>query len=87
MRNDTEVTPPADAARYCPECDDGDGNCAFPYYGVAPHNHERSAAGWITTKIKPRDEWTLDFREDPDEPGCGTYLRCPYCGSGEPNSA
>ena len=68
----------------CAECDDGDGNCVFPYYGVAPHTHEAAyPAEWLgSTRLLPRDQWGGNFREDEDAPGHGTYLRCGGCGGG-----
>ncbi len=77
----------ASEALCCPECDDGDGNCVFPYYGVAPHTHALPApthpTDWIgSTRLLPRDKWGNNFREDEDSPGQGTYLRCGTCGRG-----
>lgn len=67
----------------CDYCDDGDGFCVFPYYGVAPHTHDQ-AGGWVgSTKLLPREQWGDNFREDEEAPGCGVYLRCPKCGRGE----
>lgn len=67
----------------CEHCDDGDGDCVFPYYGVAPHTHDTSE-GWIgSTRIIPKHQWGDNFREDPECPGHGTYLRCPHCWRGE----
>ena len=63
----------------CDYCDDGDGICVFPYYGLAPHTHDVRG----NTRILPKDQWGDNFREDPDAPGQGTYLRCPKCGRGE----
>ena len=73
----------------CEHCDDGDGHCVFPYYGIAPHTHALPTpthpTDWIgSTVTLPRDQWGDNFREDPDCPGCGTYLRCEKCGDGEP---
>jgi len=73
-------------ARCCYMCDDGDGNCLFPYYGVAPHTHEAKPGGWMNTHIAPREQWGPNFREDPDSPGQGVYMRCPYCNRGEPEA-
>lgn len=72
----------------CPVCDDGEGSCVFPYYGVAPHAHAftnpDSHMGWIgSTRVLPKDQWPENFEEDPDCPGCGSYLYCPACGAGE----
>ena len=72
----------------CEYCDDGDGACVFPYYGTAPHRHEFNdtthPTDWIgSTRLLPRDQWGDNFREDPECPGLGTYLRCEKCGDGE----
>ena len=72
----------------CEHCDDGDGFSVFPYYGTAPHTHALPTpthpTDWIgSTRLLPRDQWGDDFREDPDCPGLGTYLRCEHCGAGE----
>ena len=72
-------------ARCCENCDDGDGFCIFPYYGVAPHTHDH----WPvigSTRVLPREQWEANFREDPDCPMQGTYLRCSKCGRGEPEA-
>lgn len=73
----------------CPECDDGDGNCVYPYYGVAPHIHEQShPADWLgSTRLLPKDKWGDNFREDQESPGQGVYMRCKHCGRGEKPSA
>jgi hypothetical protein len=79
----------------CVLCDDGDGHCVFPYYGIAPHIHDttgRETANdpWAilgSTRLLPRDQWGPNFREDPESKGQGVYLRCPSCGCGElPNT-
>lgn len=67
----------------CPVCDDGEGSCVFPYYGVAPHTHNFGAGLGYSTTILPKDQWPENFQEDPDCPGLGVYLRCPECGAGE----
>lgn len=73
----------------CDMCDDGDGHCVFPYYGVAPHTHEQShPADWLgSTRLLPKDKWGDNFREDPESPGQGVYMRCPHCGRGDRPSA
>lgn len=63
----------------CKYCDDGDGDCIYPYYGNAPHSHDEK--GRVVTL--PKDQWGDNFREDPDCEGCGVFMRCPECGSGE----
>ena len=81
----------------CEFCDDGEGHCVYPYYGVAPHTHEFPKE-WMSdpmavigsTRVLPREQWPNNFREDADCAGCGVYLRCNKCGDGEsaatPNS-
>ena len=65
----------------CAGCDDGDGNCVFPVYGLAPHTHTAgSALG--NTVLLPLDKWGDNFTEDAKCPGMGTYLRCASCGRG-----
>ena len=68
----------------CAQCDDGDGVCVFPYFGVAPHIHAGgNEMGVGSTQLMPRAMWGGNFREDPDSRGQGIYLRCPHCGAGE----
>lgn len=75
----------------CKMCDDGDGYCVFPYYGIAPHTHGttgRNTSGDPlaligSTRLLPKDQRGSNFREDPDSEGHGVYLRCPSCGCGE----
>lgn len=74
----------------CPECDDGEGGCAFPYYGVAPHT-----CGYmlgrpvIGNSVElPQEDWPRNFRIDgvPNPggyPGQGVYTHCLACGRGE----
>lgn len=71
----------------CDMCDDGEGHCVFPYYGVAPHHHDPMGEWLGSTRLLPRHEWGDNFREDPDSPGQGTYLRCQHCRRGEPEAA
>ena len=66
----------------CDHCDDGDGHSVFPYYGVAPHTHAQGPMIG-STRLLPREQWGDNFREDPECPGQGVYLRCPQCGRGE----
>lgn len=68
----------------CSQCDDGDGVSVFPYYGLAPHWHDMSNGAMGSTRFLPREQWGENFREDPECPGHGTYLRCAHCGAGEP---
>lgn len=66
----------------CEHCNDGDGNCAYPWYGLAPHGHDLSKTGSIigSTVIDDTDTWPANFEEDSEAPGCGTYAYCPECG-------
>ena len=49
-------------AKCCEHCDDGDGLCVFPYYGVAPHTHD-FAGNWIgSTRVLPKGEWGDNFQ-------------------------
>lgn len=61
----------------CQFCSDGDGGCAFPFYGLAPHRHTPN-----DTIIAPRESWPANFVEDPEARGCGTYTHCTHCGAG-----
>ena len=77
----------ASEARCCPQCDDGDGVCVFPYYGIAPHIHDTTGretpsdpkAVIGSTRTLPQDQWPLNFSHDGD--GCGTYTHCLACGA------
>jgi hypothetical protein len=92
---DTTPTPAGSVERpvgqCCEHCDDGDGFSVYPYYGVAPHIHDttgRETAGDPlaligSTRLLPPDQWGDNFREDPECPGLGVYLRCEHCGRGE----
>lgn len=40
-----------------------------------------------STRLLPKDRWGDNFREDPECPGQGVYMRCPHCGRGERPSA
>ncbi|GGO89217.1 hypothetical protein GCM10011348_46450 [Marinobacterium nitratireducens] len=69
----------------CEHCNDGDGNCAYPYYGVAPHECFWKKTGGFnnplgTSTLLPREEWPENFSEDPEAPGCGIYTHCTECG-------
>lgn len=59
-------------------CDNPDHDL-FPHYGVAPHKHDMRGGSFIgSTRIEPKESWPQNFIEDPEEPGCGTYI-CPSC--------
>lgn len=72
----------------CEFCSDPDGECCFPYYGVAPHTHDLSRTGSVigSTAILPESEWPDNFEPDKDGSGCGVYTHCPKCGAGERES-
>ncbi|MEH6434344.1 hypothetical protein [Massilia sp. DD77] len=67
----------------CEYCTDPDGAPCVPYYGVGPHRH---AGDKIigSTVLLPEAEWPTNYREDPDEPGCGVWW-CGHCGEGKPD--
>ena len=70
----------------CEHCEVLDGGCAFPYYGVAPHNCGPYDQVGTATAL-PKNEWPDNFVEDPECPtedgklGCGIYTHCPECGA------
>jgi hypothetical protein len=70
----------------CEFCTDPDGLPCFPSYGVAPHTcfYKIPGATIGQSIVLPREEWPDNFKEDPDEPGHGTYW-CPHCGDGKPD--
>lgn len=82
------MTDDVDVAR-CPECDDGNGGCVYPYYGVAPHK-----CGWRFGKLVighseelPKEEWPANYQHDGEPnpggyPGNGGYTHCLTCGKG-----
>lgn len=70
------------SAKPCIYCDDGDGLCVFPYYGVGPHKHVGTEVMGSTVAL-PSESWPENYREDPDEPGLGTYTHCLHCGAGK----
>lgn len=62
----------------CNHCNDGEGECAYPYYGLAPHSHEGKY--WIgSTVMDDKSTWPENFKEDPDCPGMGTFKYCAHC--------
>ena len=64
----------------CNHCDDGDGECAYPYYGVAPHHHNDNGCVIGSTILKHESKWPKNFTEDPEAKGLGTYTHCLDCG-------
>lgn len=69
----------------CEECDDGDGNCIFPYYGVGPHRHvgltDNAASVIGSTVLEPKENWPENYKEDEECPGLGAYTHCLNCGA------
>jgi hypothetical protein len=64
-----------EAAGRCGDCEMG----TYPHYGVAPHGcFYKIGAPFGGSIVHPRETWPANFREDPDEPGCGVY-ECPRC--------
>lgn len=60
------------------KCEYRDHEC-YPSYGVAPHIHDLSGGSFIgSTRLLKKEMWPANFIEDPEAPGCGTYL-CPGC--------
>ena len=74
---------------FCDDCNDGDGNSVYPYYGVAPHEcYFRKQGGFKqnqlgTSTLKPKLEWPENFEEDKDALGLGVYTHCLICGAGK----
>ncbi|AZS49308.1 hypothetical protein DM558_00290 [Entomomonas moraniae] len=67
----------------CKYCTLQDGECAYPYYGVAPHvgfhipNDITSGINFLPSGYYPKN-----FKPDLDVDGkCGTYTHCLHCGS------
>ena len=72
----------------CEACDDGGGNCAFPYYGVAPHRcgfrMGKPALGF--SEELPQSEWPKNYQHEGEPnpggyPGGGIYTHCLACGA------
>ncbi len=70
-----------DSINCCDCCNDGDGHCVYPYYGLAPRKHDLSKTGSIlgSTVIDNKSEWPEHFAEDWEAKGCGTYAHCLEC--------
>lgn len=67
----------------CEFCTDGDGGCCYPYYGLAPHNHDLSKTGCVVgSTVFTGEPLPENFEPDPDDPDgkIGTYTHCPKCG-------
>jgi len=69
----------------CKHCDDGEGGCCYPYYGLRPHTHDLSKTGSFigSTVIDRNDHLPDNFTPDPDDPtgDVGIYTHCPKCGA------
>lgn len=68
----------------CDHCNDGDGNCVFPYYGVAPHVCFHKLEGGFknpigSSELLPKSEWPSNFKEDEEAAGLGVYTHCLEC--------
>ena len=70
-------------ASTCGYCDDGEGHCVFPFYGVGPHRHVVVDSLIGSTVNLPPAEWPSNYTEDQDCPGLGVYTHCPHCGAGQ----
>ena len=73
----------------CDHCNDGDGNCAYPYYGTAPHEcFYKIGASVGGSRELPESEWPANFVLDPDSgpatgyPRNGIWTHCLHCGDG-----
>lgn len=66
---------------YCDHCHDGNGECVFPYMGLAPHKHTINR--WTGTEFDKREDYPANFSET--EEGMGIYTHCLECGSDEYN--
>ena len=58
----------------CDHCDDGNGECVFPYYGLGPHIHTKPIGG---TEFL---DAPLPENFSPDGDGLGVYTHCLNCG-------
>ncbi len=54
----------------CIHCNDGDGECAFPYFGLAPHSHSLD---------QPKPEYPINYCDT--DGGQGVYTHCLVCGA------
>ena len=70
-----------EATRGCSRCLDADGDCVYPYYGVAPHNSFTEDGKPLKSEILAKKEWPENFLEDDDAHGCGVYTHCLSCGA------
>lgn len=82
------------ARNCCDDCDDGEGRCVYPLYGVAPHTcfYKIPEAVMGQSVELSEDQWPSNFELDPDlgpagnGPRCGVYWFCPTCKRGTPYS-
>ncbi len=68
--------------RCCENCSLDEDICMYPYYGVAPHDHnfKKSGGSFIgSTEIRDRSEWPANFTTDPEDEGAGVYEYCLTC--------
>ncbi|TMS80575.1 hypothetical protein [Pseudoalteromonas sp. S554] len=91
MENDQEkptVSSPTCTALLCccEHCNNGDGDCVFPYYGLAPHKHntEKTGGSVIGSTEILKEEYPENFAEDSECEGLGTHTHCLHCN--RPNS-
>ena len=58
----------------CNYCDDGNGECVYPYYGLGPHTHKEGVLGGTEFTGEIPDNFS------PDGDGLGVYTHCLNCG-------
>lgn len=70
----------------CPHCMGIDGEPCYPVYGVGPHAGFQLSNGSLVSihRPLPPEQWPDNYREDPDNPGIGTWW-CQFCGEGKPD--
>lgn len=67
----------------CEHCLGPDGECCYPYYGLAPHKHDLTKTGSMIGSTVFTDEPPPDnFVKDSEDPTgqTGVYAYCPECG-------
>jgi hypothetical protein len=66
----------------CEHCNDGEGDCIYPWYGCAPHSHDLDKTGSFigSTVLDDKSAWPENFIEDMEAGGLGTYAYCLECG-------
>lgn len=57
-------------SKCCAHCNDGDGECVFPYFGLAPHSHSID---------QPKPEYPSNYSDT--DGGQGVYTHCLVCGA------